>query len=158
MEIWDAYNADFTVIKGQTLVRGKPIPEGVYHLACDILVKHADSTYLLMQRDVRKRHGGMWEASAGGSALQGEVPVACAIRELQEETGIVASNATELGRIIHHGHHTVYVIYLVLTDIDKESVTLQKGETQAYQWVSQDTLLSMSQNRELSSNRVCLFI
>lgn len=41
-----------------------------------------------MQRDHRKHLGGMWEASAGGSALQGEKPLECAQRELFEETGV----------------------------------------------------------------------
>ncbi len=41
-----------------------------YHLVCDIIVRHSDGTYLLMQRGYRKPYGGMWEASAGGSALR----------------------------------------------------------------------------------------
>ena len=42
-----------------------------------------------MQRDLRKYHGGEWEVSAGGSALQDENGLEAAIRELKEETGIV---------------------------------------------------------------------
>ena len=38
-----------------------------------------------MQRDPRKPWGGMWEATAGGSALAGETPLECAARELREE-------------------------------------------------------------------------
>lgn len=84
MEIWDAYNAGFEIIEGVTLIRGQEstIPPGVYHLVCDVLVRHTDGTYLLMQRDPRKSYPNMWEATAGGSALKGETPVACAIREL----------------------------------------------------------------------------
>ena len=37
-----------------------------------------------MQRDARKHLGGMWEVTAGGSALQGESSLDCAIRELHE--------------------------------------------------------------------------
>ena len=61
-----------------TLIRGEAIPDGFYHLVSDIIVKHVDGTYLLMQRDIRKNYGGMWEATAGGSALKGEGPLACA--------------------------------------------------------------------------------
>ena len=67
MELWDAYNADFQKVDGITLVRGEPIPDGLYHLVSDILVKHTDGTYLIMQRDPRKHLGGMWEATAGGA-------------------------------------------------------------------------------------------
>ena len=142
MEIWDAYDRDFNKIEGATLVRGEPIPEGMYHLVCDILVRHADGEYLLMQRDPRKHFGGMWEASAGGSALRGETPLDCARRELREETGIAVETLTELGRDCD-GRHAHYVLFLCVTDCDKDSITLQEGETVAWRWVDRETLLAM---------------
>ena len=75
MEIWDAYDRNLEKIEGMTLIRGEKIPEGVYHLVCDVIVRHTDGEYLLMQRDSKKHYGGMWEATAGGSALQGEKPL-----------------------------------------------------------------------------------
>ena len=90
-----------------TLVRGENIPNGVYHLVSDVIVRHIDGTYLLMQRDSRKHFGGMWEATAGSSALKCEDPLACAIRELLEETGIESEDVTEVGRVI--SHDTIYV-------------------------------------------------
>lgn len=54
MELWDAYDNKFNRINDMTLVRGEPITDGVYHLVCDIIVKHTDGSYLLMQRDLRK--------------------------------------------------------------------------------------------------------
>lgn len=121
MEIWDAYDEKLNKIEGVSLIRGEPIKEGYYHLVCEIIVRHKDGSYLLMKRDERKHLGGMWEASAGGSALQGEAPFACAIRELQEETGIVSDELTEIGRVLHHGHKSIYVEYLCNTDVDKVS-------------------------------------
>ena len=61
---------------------------------------------LMMQRDPRKHLGGMWEATAGGSALQWEDPLTCAQRELSEETGIKADKLTEIGRVLHHLHRS----------------------------------------------------
>lgn len=87
MELWDAYDKSFHQISNVTLIRGGEIPEGLFQLVCDIIVKHTDGDYLLMQRDLRKHFGGMWEATAGGAAIQGEAPLDCAIRELYEETG-----------------------------------------------------------------------
>ncbi len=80
MELWDAYDRDFKKIEGITLVRGESVPEGCFHLVCDVIVRHSDGTWLLMLRDASKHHGGMWEASAGGSALRGESPAQCAAR------------------------------------------------------------------------------
>ena len=65
-ELWDAYDNNFNRINGITLVRGEALPDGIYHLVCEIIVKHIDGTYLLMQRDFRKQYGGMWEVTAAG--------------------------------------------------------------------------------------------
>lgn len=157
MEVWDAYNKEFEKIEGMTLIRGEAIPDGVYHLVSDVIVRHADGTYLLMQRDSRKHFGGMWEATAGGSALKGEGPLACATRELREETGIESEALTEVGRVVNDHNHTLYVEFLCVTDCEKEQVTLQEGETSAFRWVTKDELVSMKKD-ELVTERMQRFI
>lgn len=157
MEIWDAYDSNIEKIENVKLVRGEPIPDGMFHLVCDILVKHADGTYLLMQRDPRKTHGGMWEASAGGSALAGETPLDCAIRELREETGITGVELTEVGRDIDARTRAIYVEFVCVADIDKNSITLQEHETVAYKWAGRDELLSMDRD-VLVTDRVQQFV
>ncbi len=155
MEVWDAYTKDFEKIKDMTLIRGERIPEGVYHLVCDVIVKHVDGDWLLMQRDSRKHYGGMWEATAGGSALQGESPLECAVRELREETGIESEELREIGCVVDQ--NTIYFEYLCVTNCAKHSVMLQEGETSAYQWVSRDELKSMKKS-ELVTKRCQKFI
>ena len=155
MELWDAYSSKFEKIEGMTLVRGEPIPEGIHHLVCDVLVKHTDGTYLLMKRANGKLFGGMWEASAGGSALAGEDPLNCAKRELFEETGIVSSELKEVGRLSNRD--TVFVEYLLITFCAKDEIVLQEGETTAYRWVRREELLSMRKD-ELATDRIQRFI
>lgn len=157
VELWDAYDAQFNKIEGRTLVRGELIPEGLFHLVCDVLVKHADGTYLLMQRDPRKPWGGMWEATAGGSALAGETPLECAMRELREETGIAAEGLTQVGAEASGETRAIYAEFLCVTGWEKDKVTLQEGETVAYQWVSRDELLGMEKDR-LVTKRMQKFI
>ncbi len=157
MEKWDAYDRHLNKIEDLTLIRGKAIPEDIFHLVCEIIVKHRDGTYLLMQRDKRKHLGGMWEATAGGSALQGEDPLTCAIRELKEETGISADDLIEVGRVLHYGHQTYYVEYLCNTDVDKNSIILQDGETSAFKWVTCEELRKMSRD-DLATQRIQNFM
>ena len=159
MEIWDAYDENFNIIEGVTLVRGEEetIPEGVYHLVVDILVKHKDGTYLLMQRDPNKTNGSMWEASGGGSALKGENAYTAALRELREETGIAAEKLEEVGRVVHPETKSAYVVFVCETDCDKDSIILQEGETVAYRWVDRETLVSMD-GSELLTYRVQTFL
>lgn len=156
MELWDAYDGEFNKIPGVELVRGREIPEGMFHLVCDTIVRHTDGEYLLMQRDARKHFGGMWEATAGGSALKGETPLDCAVRELREETGISSTDLIKVGQLVCKPH-TIYVEFLCVTDCDKESIVLQEGETSAYKWVSRDCLIDMKKD-ELVTERMQLFI
>ena len=143
-ELWDAYDRELNKIENVTLVRGEPIPDGFYHLVCDIVVKHTDGTYLLMQRDFKKTFGGMWELTAGGSALAGETPLEGAMRELREETGIISFNLKEIERFVNEKRHFVCVVHFCLTDCDKNSIILQKGETVAFRWLTRDEILEMS--------------
>ena len=135
MEIWDAYLPNGT-LAGCDLIRGEPIPNGLYHLVSEILVRYIDGDYLLMQRDPRKpNYGGYFEATAGGSALKGEDAYCCAKRELREETGIDAGILTNIGRFV--SHDTIYENFLCITDCEKDSVKLQEGETVSYKWISE---------------------
>ena len=152
MEIWDAYNCNFEKIEGLTLVRGEEakIPEGVFHLVNQILVRHADGTYLLMKRAPCKAHPNMWEPSAGGSALKGETALESAFRELREETGIVATELQELEWTVNPKTHSIHVKYLCVTDCDKNSVQLQEGETCDFKWATAEEILSMPDSEIIS--------
>ena len=155
MELWDAYDENLNIIADTVLVRGEPIPDGLYHLVCDVIVRHLDGSYLLMRRDERKHFGGMWEATAGGSALQGETPLDCARRELREETGIEEERLVEVGRV--RRTHTIFVEFFCETDCGKDSIRLQEGETTAFRWVSREELVSMKKS-ELVTERMQQFI
>lgn len=158
MELWDAYDAEFNKLDGITLIRGEEatFADDIFHLVCDIIVRHVDGTYLLMQRDMRKHFPGMWEATAGGSALQGETSIMCAHRELKEETGIVASELVEVGRVVDKEKHSIYVEYLCVTDWDKNAICLQEGETIDYKWVTKGELMAMGAD-ELVTERMQQF-
>ena len=141
MELWDAYDKDGN-LTGGTLVRGEPIPDGLYHLVCDVLVRHMDGTYLLMQRDPGKETWpGVFEGTAGGSALKGEAPLEAAKRELLEETGIARGSFTPL--FYDAGRQTLYHGFLCETDWPKDQITLQEGETVAFRWVTMDEMRAM---------------
>lgn len=139
MEIWDAYKEDMT-LAGCDLIRGEEIPKGLYHLASEVIVKHKDGMYLLTQRDFKKDlFPGLYEASAGGSALKGESPYEAAVRELKEETGIQAKELKEIYKC--KNKNTIFYGFLCETDCDKESIVLQEGETISYLWMDKKEFL-----------------
>lgn len=158
-ELWDAYDCNFNKIDNVTFVRegNEPtsvIPDGMYHLVSEIIVKHTDGTYLLMRRDFKKKYGGAWELTAGGSVLKGESAYEGAVRELKEETGIVSDSLQEIGRVVRDIHHAVYAIYLCITDCDKNSIILQDGETIDYRWIDRESMLEMSEDELVSKRQI----
>lgn len=142
MEIWDGYFIDGT-LANQDLIRGEQIPSGSYHLVCDILVRHVDGDYLLMQRDFCKsNYGGYFEATAGGSALKGEDMWVCAKRELLEETGIVSDSFELIGQ--HTSSDTIYYSFLCVLIVTKHLSLYKKVKRFIISGFRKKTLLSLS--------------
>ena len=141
MELWDAYDRFGNRTDG-TLVRGEPVPEGLCHLVCCVLVQHTDGDYLLMRRDLNKKSWpGYYEASVGGSVLKGETLPQGARRELLEESGIAADRLTPY--FAARDKDCLYGGFVCLTDCAKDSIVLQPTETIAYRWVSREELIAM---------------
>lgn len=136
-ERWDLYDADGR-LSDIKIKRGDTIPDGFYHLVCEILIKHADGSYLCMKRAATKpNYPNCYEATAGGAALCGEDKWQCVKRELREETGLSCNNINELSVYRDEPKKTVYHSFLGIVDCDKNSVKLQNGETDGYKWFSE---------------------
>jgi mutator protein MutT len=59
-----------------------------------------DSRYLIAQRPLHKRHGGLWEFPGGKFEL-GESPIDAARRELAEELGVAVTSVGECLLEVH---------------------------------------------------------
>ena len=151
MEIWDGLDREGN-LAGVDLVRGEKIPDGLYHLVCEVLVQHTDGDFLLMKRDLNKpTNPGKYEATAGGSALKGEDRLVCIKRELREETGITSENFDYIGRTVQG--RCIFEDFYTRTDCDKDSVTLQKNETIGYKWISEKEFIDFINSDEIIKNQ-----
>lgn len=138
MEVWDAYYEDGS-LAGCDLIRGEYIPEGLFHLVSNVIVRHVDGDFLLMQRDYNKKiYPGMYEATVTGGALKGERSEECARRELKEETGLDGASLQFICKCTDKLSKVLFYIFLCEVDCDKSSVILQEGETISYRWMSQE--------------------
>ena len=149
MELWDAYTRN-GVKTGGVLVRGQKMWTGIYHLVCEVLVRHIDGSYLCMIRSRKRPNYPLYpECAAGGSALLGEDPLTCIRRGLREETGIEWDDFEEVSRPVRDCYATIFYSYLCTVDWPKDQIKLQEGETEAYRWLSEEEFIEL-----LSSDRM----
>ncbi len=106
MELWDLYN-ERRELTGRDHIRGEEVPHGYYHLVVHIWIRNSKGEYLISQRSAdRPTCPLMWEC-VGGSVIKGEDSLTGALRETQEEVGLVLSpeNATlvysVVGRVVN---------------------------------------------------------
>ena len=64
---------------------------------------------------------------------------------------------TDLGLVVDRKHHVIYAEFLCTTNMDKDEIILQEGETIAYRWISAEELKRMSRD-ELVTRRIQLFV
>ena len=133
-EIWDAYNARGNRL-GFDLVRGEPIPQGVFHLAVEIVTIARTGEVLLTRRHPQKPYGLLWEIT-GGSALKGEAPLQAAVRELREETGISMEETAlrPLHTMVVPHSQGIYHTFAAVVPAPC-AVILQEGETVDSRWM-----------------------
>ena len=150
-EAWDAVDAKGNLL-GFDLYRDEKdkIPEGVYCRAVEIVTVTCDKKVLLTQRDPRKKFGLKWEFT-GGSVIKGETPLAGAVRELREETGIHAApeNLVLMLEMIR-GHELCYFYVHTIPDSHVQ-VTLQEGETVGYKFVPVSELKEAVQDESFAA-------
>ena len=142
METWNAYTADGQ-LTDHTLTRGEPISHGLYHLVVECIIRHRDGSTLFMKRDSAKpSYPDYYEATAGGSALFGEIAEQAILREVREETGIelTADQLRHHTHFIAHDDQCIFHCYWAETNWDKSTIQLQADETSNYIWVPQEKL------------------
>lgn len=143
MELWDVYDINRNKT-GKTAVRGEKLPEGGFHLVVHVCILGSDGRMLIQQRQPFK-HGfsGMWDVSAGGSAVAGETSAMAAMREVWEEIGVTV----DLDGV--RPHYSVSYDegfddwYVVKADPDISGLTLQYEEVRAVKWATEEEIFEM---------------
>ena len=135
MEHWDLFDGARNSL-GRTHPRGTPCTHGEFHVVVSVWTVDSQHRVLLTLRDPAKEsYPNHWE-NTGGSALAGETSLSAAVRELEEETGILAREddlviiGSEITRDSFVDH------YLLRRDLLLSEVRLQHGETADARWVT----------------------
>ena len=131
------------------------MPEGLYHLVCEIIVEHRDSSILAMQRYplISQTTRGVGD-DRRRFCPEGEDPLTCARRELYEETGLRVESLLELlGREVSDPAHSIFYMYRADVDCVKNSISLQAGETMGHRWIPPGEFPAFVQQDMIPSQR-----
>ncbi len=143
-EIWDLYDINKQK-KGTTIERTRisEIPDGSYHLVVDIWVRTPDGRYLITQRSEKKPSYPLYWECTGGAVISGEDSIDGAVRELAEETGLIAEK-TELKLVntVVYGNY-IMDVYLYERDVDMSELVLQEEEVADARLATEDEILAL---------------
>ncbi len=142
MELFDLYTNEREKT-GKTMMRGEPIPEGFYRLVVHICIFSSDGKMLIQQRQPFKDcWPGLWDVSAGGSAITGETSLCAARRELFEEVGL-KTPLPERPALTIHFDGGFDDFYIAEQDCEVNSLVLQPEEVCAARWATKREILEM---------------
>ena len=142
MERWDLLDENGN-LTGKTMIRGRSMRAGQYHLVVHIWVVDNKGRILLQRRaPTRRLMPGVW-AATGGSAVAGEDSETAARRELEEELSI-CTKPGEMQHIAHLRRRNAFTdVWLLKRDVDASSLTLQTEEVAEVRWVTEQELRVM---------------
>jgi len=148
-ELFDLYDKDRKAL-GRVHERGLPLPRGIYHVVISIWTINERQQILLTLRSAQKHlMPNLWE-STSGSVQAGESSLDAALRELQEETGIVATPDEIVFLGTTRKGASFVDIFVVRKKVDLSEIVLQAEETVAAKWVTFSQLQAMESRGELA--------
>ncbi|HSP99961.1 MAG TPA: NUDIX hydrolase [Candidatus Dormibacteraeota bacterium] len=129
---------------------GRVTLEIVHHPgAAAIVAIDGDGTVALIRQFRHAAGGFIWEVPAG-TLGHGESPAACARRELQEETGLVAAQWTALGSVLTTPGFCDERIHLFLArDLRETTAALEDDEVLSVSRVPLARALAMAASGEI---------
>jgi 8-oxo-dGTP pyrophosphatase MutT (NUDIX family) len=144
MEIWDLYtkNGEKT---GQTIERGKTLPENTFHLVVHFWIKNSAGHFLLQKRSEKASSQQHLWANTGGSALSGETSWQALARETREEIGykIPLKEVKRIRRYIEND--SLIDVYLLEKDVLPNECEIGE-EVAAIKYASQNEIEQMREN------------
>ena len=139
--------------------------KGLYHKAVVVFIISIDGKKVLLQQrsSNKKLWPNLWDITAGGHVLTGELGYQAVIREAKEEIGVdidkesldfMGCTISEIyrGDIIDRHFNEFYIVH---RDIDLKDIILQKEEVQDIKWFDkQEIIKRVNNNYDDLTNKV----
>ena len=155
MEYFDVLN-EFGEYTNEVASREECHKKGLWHKAVVVFIVSSDNKKVLLQQrsSTKKLWPNLWDITAGGHTLSGELGWQAVIREAKEELGIdidknflefigATTSINEKGDIINKHYNEYYIVH---SDLDINNIVLQKEEVQDIKWFDKKELLAKINN------------
>ena len=129
---------------------------GLWHRAVVVFILSPDNKKVLLQQrsSSKKLWPNLWDITAGGHVLTGELGYQSAIRETKEEIGIsidkneltfigATTSENKSGDIINRHFNEYYIVH---KDVDIKDVVIQKDEVQDIKWFDKEEVIQRVNN------------
>lgn len=146
-------NGEYT---NETASREECHKKGLYHKAVVVIVLSTDNKKVLLQKRSanKKLWPNLWDITAGGHVLTGELGYEAVIRETKEEIGInikkeelefigTTTSETIKGDIINRHFNEYFIVH---KNIDINDITLQEEEVQDIKWLEKEEVIRRIKN------------
>lgn len=154
-EFFDVLNEDGEYIN-KIASRDECHKEGLWHRATVVFIVSNDNKKVLLQQrsKTKKLWPNLWDITAGGHALAGELGYQAAIRETKEEIGInidkeslefIGSTRSENVKddIVNRHFNEFYIAH---ADVDVNNIVLQESEVQDIKWFDKENVIKKVKN------------
>lgn len=150
-----------TIVKKVRLADGKQARrEIVVHNGGACVLPVDDDLNCYVVRQFRSPFEKIMLEAPAGKLEKGEEPLACAIRELHEETGFEASEIVDFGGMIVSPGYDSEIVYLFMaTGLKNIGQKLDEGEFLNVEKIPLTTLLQMAERGEIgdSKTQLCIY-
>lgn len=138
---------------GKIISKNKAHEEGIWHSAIHIIMLSKDKSKVLLQKRCasKKLYPNMWDITVGGHISAGEDSLVSAKREFKEELGLDLDyfEFKYLDKVKEEFYNNginskefVYV-YLVIGDVEVDSLKLQEEEVSEARWFNKREFLEL---------------
>ena len=130
--------------------------KGLWHKAVVLFIISNDNKKVLLQQRsaAKKLWPNLWDITAGGHVLSGELGYQSVIRETKEEIGMdlnkealefigATTSENREGDIINRHYNEYYIAH---KDIDLDDIVLQKEEVQDIRWFDKEEIINRVNN------------
>lgn len=147
MELWDILDENGQ-LTGETVIRGQCIKlkEGQYHRVVHIWIMNDKNEFLIQKRAMTvESMPGMW-AVTGGSVVSGEDSKTAALREVEEELGIILDE-DKIGKLTCAKRKDNFAdVWFIKQNINLEDLKLLEAEVSDAMWADRSTIEDMINN------------